>query len=103
MAFCALRIETQSARAKSADGAIDESGNLYGPDYSYESEAQGYINAIRKMTPSGGFTYSLAPTNSLPRGMSIWRDRDGNMYSVEQNNHLKRETLPFHLSTCGTW
>jgi hypothetical protein len=73
--------------------AIDESGNLYGADYSYEPATQKYINAIWKMTPAGGFTYILAPTNSLPRGMSMWRDREGNTYYVEQNNHLKRETL----------
>jgi hypothetical protein len=72
---------------------IDEGGNLYGADYTYESETQRYINAIWKMTPAGGFTYILAPTNSLPGGVSIWRDRNGNTYSVEQNNHLKRETL----------
>jgi sugar lactone lactonase YvrE len=73
--------------------AIDEGGNLYGADYSYEPATREYINAIWKMTPVGGFSYILAPTKSLPRGMSIRRDRDGNMYSVEQDNHLKRETL----------
>ena len=80
---------------------MDEDGNLYGADYSYESEAQGYINAIWKMTPAGSFTYILAPTNSLPRGMSIWRDRDGNTYFVEQNNHLKRETLLLRRTPSG--
>ena len=81
--------------------AIDEGGNLYGADYSYESETQHYINAIWKMMPAGGFTYILSPTNSLPRGMSIWRDRAGNMYSVEQNNHLKRETLLLRRTPSG--
>ncbi len=80
---------------------IDENGNLYGADYSYVSEAQGYINAIWRMTPDRGFTYILAPTNSLPKGMSIWRDRDGNMYSIEQNNHLKRETLLLRRTPSG--
>jgi len=73
--------------------AIDEGGNLYGADYSYEPATREYINAIWRMTPAGGFSYILQPTKSLPRGMSIRRDRDGNMYSVEQDNHLKRETL----------
>jgi len=80
---------------------MDEGGNLYGADYTYEPETQRYINAIWKMTPAGGFTYILAPTNSLPKGMSIWRDRDGNMYSVEQNNHLKRETLLLRRTPSG--
>ena len=73
--------------------ALDEDGNIYGADYSYEAETQSYIEAIWKMTPDGGFAYIVAPTKSLQRGMSIWRDRYGNTYSVEQNNHLKRETL----------
>lgn len=81
--------------------AIDENGNLYGPDYSYVNETQGYINAIWKMTPAGEFTYILAPTDNLPRGMSILKDRDGNMYSVEQNNHLKRETLLLKRTPSG--
>ena len=63
---------------------LDEAGNVYGEhDFS----------AIWKMTPAGGFSYLFAPTENPPKGTSIWRDRDGNMYSVEQNNHLKRETL----------
>ncbi len=73
--------------------ALDDDGNLYGADYSYEPETQSYIEAIWKMTPAAGFAYIVAPTKSLQRGMSIWRDRDGNTYAVEQNNHLKRETL----------
>jgi sugar lactone lactonase YvrE len=63
---------------------IDEAGNVYGEhDFS----------VIWKMTPAGDFSYIQAPTDNPRRGVSIWRDRDGNMYSVEQNNHLKRETL----------
>jgi hypothetical protein len=73
--------------------AIDEDGNLYGADYSYEPATKSYINAIWKMTPAGSFNYILEPTKELPRGMSILRDRVGNTYYVEQNNHLKRETL----------
>jgi sugar lactone lactonase YvrE len=81
--------------------AIDEGGNLYGADYTYESETQRDINGIWKMTPAGGFTYILSPTDSLPRGMSIWRDRDGNTYSVEENNQLKRETLLLKRTPSG--
>lgn len=73
--------------------AIDEEGNLYGADYSYEPATASYINAIWKMTPEGSFNYILAPTKELPKGMSIRGDRQGNTYYVEQNNHLKRETL----------
>ncbi len=35
----------------------------------------------------------LEPTDNPPKGMSIWRDCAGYMYLIDQNNHLKRETL----------
>jgi len=81
--------------------ALDTDGNLYGPDYSYVPERQTYLNAVWKMTPAGAFTYVLAPTESMPRGMSIWRDRDGNTYAYEQNNNLKRETLLIRRTAGG--
>lgn len=61
---------------------IDEAGNLYGADNSYEPATRRFFSAIWKMTPSGGFSYLLAPTENPPKGTSIWRDRDGNMYHV---------------------
>src|SRR5918992_2930118 len=71
---------------------IDEAGNVYGEhDFS----------VIWKMTPAGDFSYIQAPTDNPPRGVSIWRDRDGNMYSVEQNNHLRRETLLWRRTPSG--
>lgn len=71
---------------------IDEAGNVYGEDN---------FSVIWKMTPTGGFSYILAPTDNPPKGISIWRDRAGNMYSVEQNNHLKRETLLLRRTPSG--
>jgi hypothetical protein len=72
---------------------IDEAGNVYGVDDFYRPATQRFFDAIWKMTPAGDFSYVFAPTENPPKGLSIWRDRDGNMYSVEQNNHVKRETL----------
>jgi hypothetical protein len=71
--------------------AIDAEDNIYGADLSYES--QKFISDIWKMTPSGAFQYLLEPTDKPPGGMSIWRDREGNNYFVDQNNHTKTETL----------
>jgi len=72
---------------------IDQAGNVYGEhDFS----------VIWKMTPDGVFSYIQAPTDNRPRGASIWRDRDGNMYSKEQNNHLKRETLLLKRTPSGS-
>ena len=61
---------------------IDEAGNLYGAENSYEPETQRFFSAIWKMTPAGGFSYLLAPTDNPPQGTSVWKDRDGNMYHV---------------------
>ncbi|HEX8745896.1 MAG TPA: hypothetical protein VF717_01780 [Pyrinomonadaceae bacterium] len=59
---------------------IDEAGNLYGADNSYEPSTQRFFSAIWKMTPAGGFTYLLPPTVDPPKGTSLSRDRDGNTY-----------------------
>jgi hypothetical protein len=79
--------------------AIDDQDNIYGADYSYES--QKFISAIWKMTPDGQFQYLLEPTDKPPPGMSIWRDREGNNYLVEQNNHTRTQTLILRRSPDG--
>lgn len=73
--------------------AIDEQDNVYGADVSYNPATEGWISDVWKMTPEGRFVYLLEPTETPPRGWSIWRDRAGNMYFIDQNNHTKRETL----------
>ncbi|HEV7799030.1 MAG TPA: hypothetical protein VGO73_12770 [Pyrinomonadaceae bacterium] len=71
--------------------AIDGQDNIYGADLSYES--QKFISDIWKMTPDGKFQYLLEPTDKPPRALSIWRDREGNNYWIDQNNHTKTQTL----------
>jgi len=71
--------------------AIDNEDNIYGADIS--SVSQKWISDVWKMTPEGKLTYLLEPTDNPPRGMGLWRDRDGNMYLVDQNNHTKTQTL----------
>jgi hypothetical protein len=78
---------------------IDEAGNLYGADNSYEPTTQRFFSAIWKMTPAGDFSYLLAPTDRPPIGTSIWRDRDGNMYHV--TNYPERELLVLKRSRNG--
>jgi sugar lactone lactonase YvrE len=70
---------------------VDEDGNLYGADNSYEPSTQRFFSAVWKMTPAGGFSYLLAPTDDPPEGTSIWKDRDGNMYHA--TNYPERELL----------
>ncbi len=73
--------------------SIDEEGNVYGADLSYNPTTKTWPSAVWKMTPAGKFTYLLEPTEHPPRGMSIWRDGAGNMYFIDQNNHTKTQTL----------
>ncbi len=80
--------------------AIDNDDNIYGADISYDS--QKFISDIWKMTPDGKFVYLLEPTANPPSGMSIWRDRLGNNYFIEQNNHTKTQTLLLRRSPDGT-
>jgi len=82
--------------------SIDEQGNIYGADISYNPVNKTWPSAIWKMTPDASFTYLLEPTERPPRGMSIWRDRAGNMYFVDQNNHTRTQTLVLHRQPDGT-
>jgi hypothetical protein len=80
---------------------IDEAGNIYGIDDLYDPATRRFTTAVWKMTPRGEFSYLFAPTDNPPRGMSLWKDRNGNTYSVEQNNQLKRETLLLKRTPSG--
>lgn len=71
--------------------AIDAADNIHGADYIYE--APKFISDIWKMSPGGKFEYLLEPTDSPPRATSIWLDREGNNYWIDQNNHTKTRTL----------
>jgi sugar lactone lactonase YvrE len=73
--------------------SIDEEGNVYGADISYNPARKTWPSAIWKMSPDGKLSYLLETTEHPPRGMSIWRDHVGNMYFIDQNNHTKTQTL----------
>ena len=72
---------------------LDEGGNLYGEDLTYEPAGERWITAVWKATPSGEVSFLLAPTDSPPRGTSIWRDREGNTYSVQSDNPARELLL----------
>jgi sugar lactone lactonase YvrE len=72
---------------------LGEDGNIYGEDLTYEPSGERWITAVWKATPSGDVSYLLAPTDSPPRGTSIWRDREGNTYSVQSEDPAKGFTL----------
>ncbi|MCA1578679.1 MAG: hypothetical protein LC794_15100 [Acidobacteria bacterium] len=79
---------------------IDQAGNLYGADNSYEPATRRFFSAMWKMTPAGSFSYLLSPTENPPNGTSIWRDRDGNMYHV--TNYPDRELLVLKRTPNGS-
>jgi hypothetical protein len=81
--------------------AMDENGNIYGDELIYEPATQRYISALWKMQPAGNFAYTLTPTHDPPKGMSLWRDRDGNMYSASWKSNSERETLIFKRTPDG--
>lgn len=96
------KIDAQGRQSVSREGVsgrhtheltIDEGGNLYGEDLSYEPSTQRYTTAIWKMTPAGSFSYVLAPTSNPPKGMSIWRDRNGNTYLAQWNNNSDQQVF----------
>ena len=78
---------------------LDEAGNLYGADNSYEPATQRFFSSIWKMTPASDFSYLLAPSDNPPVGTSIWRDRAGNMYHATY--YPERELLVLKRSPNG--
>ncbi|MCA1558199.1 MAG: hypothetical protein LC731_06635, partial [Acidobacteria bacterium] len=78
---------------------IDEAGNLYGADNSYEPATKRFFSAVWKRTPAGSFSYLLPSTENPPKGTSIWSDREGNMYHV--TNYPGRELLVLKRSPNG--
>ena len=73
--------------------AIDGGDNIYGADVSYEPATTKWVSDVWKMTPEGKFSYLLAPTTDPTPGVSIWQDQKGRMFSIDQNNHTKTQTL----------
>ena len=81
--------------------AIDDGGNLFGEDLTYDPASQHNSVAMWRMTPAGDLSYVLAMTTSPPAGFSLWRDRAGNMYSVKQNQDSPREILVLKRTSDG--
>ena len=80
---------------------IDEDGNLYGEDLSYEPSTQRYTTAIWKMTPAGNFSYMLAPTSNPPKGTSLWRDRNGNTYLAQWKSNSEQQLFLLKRTPSG--
>jgi hypothetical protein len=81
--------------------AIDDQDNLYGPVEVYVASTEKYLIGVWRMTPDGKETQLQHPIDIVMSGVSIWRDRAGNMYSVDQNNHKKERTLLLRRTPSG--
>ena len=89
----------RAGRDHTHDLNLDEAGNLYGAENSYDPATQRFFSAIWKMTPGGSSSYLMAPTENPPVGTSIWKDREGNMYRVD--NYPERELLVLKRTPSG--
>jgi len=81
--------------------SIDDQNNLYGPVEVYEARTEKYLTGIWRMKPDGKETELQHPIDSVMSGVSVWRDRAGNMYSIEQNNHTRERTLLLRRTPSG--
>ena len=81
--------------------SIDSDDNVYGADVSYNPSTRGWITSVWKMGPAGKITYLQESTENPPRGISILLDHDGNMYSIDQNNHTETQTLLLKRTPAG--
>lgn len=72
--------------------SIDADENVYGYENVYEPQTEKHLRAVWKMSPGGEYTEIISLTDKMPLGMSIWRDFEGNTYSVEPYNNEKLES-----------
>ena len=80
---------------------LDENDHLYGVDNSYEPATQRSIVALWKMTPSGEFSYLVAPTHDPPKAFTIWKDRVGNSYYVGQGESAEHQLFVLRRAPDG--
>jgi hypothetical protein len=73
------------------DLSIDAEDNIYGLDNTYNPQTETYPRSIWKISAKKEFSYLIPLTNNLPPGASIWRDNNGNTYSVEPYNNERKE------------
>jgi sugar lactone lactonase YvrE len=81
---------------------IDAEDNIYGLDNTYNPQTEKFPRSIWKMSPKGEFSYLVPLTDNLPLGRSVWRDSDGNTYSVEPYNNEKKESKIMKRTPAGT-
>jgi len=81
--------------------AIGAGGTVYGEQATYDPADQSYRAGLWKIAPDGGFAWLLRPTTRPPKGLSLWRDREGATYSSHWTNTTDRTLLLFRRSREG--
>jgi sugar lactone lactonase YvrE len=80
---------------------LDKDGNLLGEELHYEPSTQKYTAALWRITPSGEFSYTLAPTETPPKGVSIWKNAAGDTYYLGQTEDTPHENFLLKRSAAG--
>ncbi|MFQ5925993.1 MAG: hypothetical protein ACE5MH_00990 [Terriglobia bacterium] len=76
-------------------------GNIYGEDIGGESRGGPGVS-LWKLTPQGQRSYILPPTTNPDKSIWIVRDREGNTYAWNGNQHAKRESQILKRTPAGT-
>lgn len=70
---------------------FDKDGNLLGEELRYEPSNGKFTASLWKITAKGDFSYILTPTETLPKGVSIWRNQTGATFYSGQTETEPRE------------
>jgi hypothetical protein len=80
---------------------LDKEGNLLGEELHYEPSTQKFTAALWRITPAGEFAYTLAPTETPPKGVSIWKNQAGDTYYFGQTDGEPHENFLLKRSGAG--
>ena len=80
---------------------LSKDGNILGEELHYEPSSQKYTAALWRITPNGEFSYILAPTETPPKGISIWKNAGGATYYFGQTEIEPRENFLLKRSAKG--
>lgn len=80
---------------------LDEEGNLFGEHLSYEPSAKRWWTSVWRLTPEGKVSQVQRPTQSLRSDFPAVRDRLGNGFYADVNNHLRETSRIYRRSPGG--
>lgn len=81
---------------------LDREGNLLGEELNYDPVTQKYTSGLWRITPGGEFSYILAPTETPPKGISIWKNEAGASFYFGQTETQPKEFFLLKRNPNGT-